>query len=57
MKLIFRPFPWEPQVRDASVRHVVVSTDKFANLRGQAAAELVLFVHNFMRAGVKQFPT
>ena len=28
----------------------------FANLRGQAAAELVLFVHDFMGAGVKQFP-
>ena len=40
----------------ASVRHVVGSADKFANLRGQAAAELVLFVHDFMRAGVKQFP-
>ena len=30
---------------------------KFANLRGQTAPELVLFVHDFMRAGVMQFPT
>ena len=41
----------------ASVRQVVGSTDKFSNLCGQATAELVLFVHDFMRADVKQFPT
>ncbi len=40
----------------ASVCRVVGPSDKFANLCGQAAANLVLFVHNFMRAGVKQIP-
>ncbi len=41
---------------DALVRRIVWCPHVFADLRGQAATELVLFVHDFMCSGAEQLP-